>query len=154
MATLKTRIRPTEKQTLWTDEVTIDGAIDDIVLIDISELPVAWGANNNTEKGVITNIYVQYITASDTNETQNIRIGNTGNISAHASNINTTAGMSAGDVEVFPQSVFDAVPRLLSTDGWLSVHFRNSSGAGVVKVGVEVSYDMTDWVGFTPQSPN
>jgi len=146
--------RPIDKPIFWTDVITINGAIDEVVLLDTSQLPPAWASSAQDRVGVITNVLVQYITASDTNETQNIRIGRTANRDAHASNINTESGKVAGDVVVFPQSVFDAEPRIFTTDKWLQVEFVNSTGAGSVKVGVEISYDYSDWVDFNPQNPN
>lgn len=152
MAFVRNLARPIGTIVVQTPEIDLSNTeIHILKFPDISK--IMWGASNENRKYLIKQIRVLYTEATDAANSNNIRIGNLGAESAHH-DFSTPSGKSIGDIDVIDQSAFTAEPRVFDSEVWTQVRVVAGAGTGKIIVELEISFDYTDWVGFTPQSPN
>ena len=127
MTFVKNVSRPTEEIIYWTEDTAIGGGDVVEILLPIAGLETAWGSINEDRLGVVTEIKVMITTATDTANTNNIRIGSQTNPNAYTANISTGDTLVAGDQIILDQSAFDADPRIFDASNWIQVGFIGGS---------------------------
>lgn len=144
---VSTANRPTESYVVWSPEINLS---TDIVhpLINTADLPAGWASDQVNRVLILEEIIVMYLDTPSVDNTNNLRIGSTFNLSAYH-DISTLISKTAGTVDVFDQSVITN-PRVFSGDNWMQVALVGTGGTGRIKVGLRVTNDISKWVNFDP----
>ena len=147
MAYVSVATRPTTDTVIWLEDLTISTDGTDMVY-NTAALGPGWGSDAESRVFVILELIVMYLSATDTNNTNNIRLG-TASVESKFLDFSTPSGKSEGDVDVIDHSAFSQ-DRVFVTDNTVRVVRAGGVGTGAVRVGVRISFDITKSTAYSP----
>lgn len=146
MSTSEWNYRPREFQVWSPEEYDLSGTQVDVPIYGIENLINAWGGGFPTLKAVIKNVMVSYTEATDSSNSNIVKIGSdTDNNQFHQ--YTTPSGKSVGDMDIIEQSDINE-PRVFEPVKTLHITCGGGTGSGKVRIGVTLTQDGTEWVGF------
>ncbi len=146
MAYTNTRARPDNNFIVWSEELTI--STDRVLPMYNADIEPAWGSDQESRVLIIDKIHIMYSEDTDAVSVNNIIIGSA-NVPAKYLSASSNAGKLAGDIDIFTQDNM-ALSRVFTTDNWIQVEMIGGIGAGKIKIGLELSFDYTKWINYSP----
>lgn len=142
--------RPRQKQMFMCPaEFDLTASSGQIAYLPIGYLDQCWGNSTASICAIITRMVLLYTEACDGVGTgSNIRLGHNGSTYGHTTYENQV--QSLGDVVEVSQDGIDE-PRVFLVNNFIgfTVMGTGSQTTGKVRMGVELSFDITDWKDFT-----